>query len=200
MFYGLPVLLCGARGRAIGWHKKFELPHFGIVRSADDTTVGRETAQHQGGRIQVTQQDLQRRLVKGGMHRFQDKVVVLVGLDLFDERFAHRLWSGAVLQELTGIRPPLTEVVIYVNARHTGRMGALLEVSESGCDRYSLTEYFVAIRKLEVVNDVDENQYSRRTVRGLSGWHVLNAEEWCGVKAQERRSWSASIVRGHLSS
>ena len=64
------------------------------------------------------------------MHRFQDKVVVFTRLDLFDERLSRRLGSDTVIEELIHIRPPLTEIVIYVDRRHPGRIGAFLEASE----------------------------------------------------------------------
>jgi hypothetical protein len=48
------------------------------VRSADDTTIGRQTAEQQRRCVQVTQQNLQGRLIKAGMHRLQNEVIVFI--------------------------------------------------------------------------------------------------------------------------
>src|SRR3954451_3235758 len=105
------------------------------------------------------------------MHRLQDKVVVFVGLKLLHEGFSDRVWSDTVIQEFGKIRPPLTEVVIYIKSRHSRGPSSFFETSELWCDRGCVAEHFLAIRKLEVVNDVDENQYGRRMMRSLGGWH-----------------------------
>src|SRR4051812_7952730 len=118
------------------------------------------------------------------MHRFENEVVVLAGSDLFDERFSNCLRPDAIVEELMGVRAPLTEIVVDIDRGHSGRLGAFLQASELGCDRQRLTENLLAVGILKVIDDIDENEHSRRMVRSLSGWHRPNPEEWCGAKAR----------------
>jgi hypothetical protein len=58
------VLALAARRIAIGGYDGLLVPHIGVMRRVENTAVGRQAREYQGGCAQVPQQDIKRGLIK----------------------------------------------------------------------------------------------------------------------------------------
>jgi len=126
----LSVFARRARGAAVPRHDDLQVTHVGVVRRAENAAVGRQAGKDEGRRAEFPQQEVERRLVEARMHRLEDEIIVVVGLELFDEVKAGRLGPQAVLQQLFGIRPPLAEIIVDIDRGNACRAGPLLQASQ----------------------------------------------------------------------
>ncbi len=91
MLKRLSVFPRRARGAAIPRHDNLQVTHVGVVRGAKNAAVGRDARKDEGRRTELPQQEVERRLIEGRMHRFENEIIIVVGLKLFDEVKAGRL-------------------------------------------------------------------------------------------------------------
>ena len=168
MLKRLSVFPRRARGAAVGRHDDLEVTHVGVVRGAENAAVGREAGKDDGRRAEFPQQEVERRLIKGRMHRLEDEIIFVVGPELFDEVKARRLGPQAVLQQLLRIRPPLAEIVVDIDRRNACRAGLLLQAGKRRRNRERLAEDVFSVRKLEMIDHIDEEERDARFMADIA--------------------------------
>ena len=107
-------------------------------------------------------------MVKSGVLRLEDEVILFVRLQEFRNGFAAHPVFEHVAELLPEIRAPLPEIVIDVDHRHPGILGAASESSQMPRRRQCVLEQRITAFELHVVDDVDENQRDRALVRNVA--------------------------------
>src|SRR5690349_6714068 len=83
-----------------------------------------------------------------------------------------------MLNDLFEVRLPLAEVVVHVNAGNARGLCTPLQLCDVFADGERKSQQFVAFRKIEIVDDVDQEQSSFRLVRSRAMKIVTCARHW----------------------
>lgn len=110
------------RAGTVDGNDYFESPHVRVVRCRGETACGREPCEDQRLDLQVLQQNLQRRDVKGRVQRFQDEVILAVRNKGTYKLSAWRFQTPA--NQNFFLASPIAEVVIDIQHRNSKRPGA----------------------------------------------------------------------------
>src|SRR3954452_24817981 len=100
----------------------------------------------------MLQQQFERRLVKSRVLRFEDEIVFRLGKKQFDKWPPQRIRSKAMFDNALQIGPPTPEVIVGIDARHTGASSPFLECRNMRCNLPGGGKEFVSARKIEVVD------------------------------------------------
>src|ERR1700761_1768388 len=98
------------------------------------------------------------------MSWLQHEIVVFVWSNLFDEKPSYRFWTKTISKKLGQIGPPLTEIVVYINNRHSRRSRTCSQASNSRSNWQGLSEHLPAIRKLKVIDHIDQKENGGRWI------------------------------------
>jgi len=179
----LAVFAGRARGAAIARHDDLQVTHVGVMRGAENTAVGRESGKDEGRRAELPQQEVERRLIEGRMHRFEDEIILVGGLELLNEVEARRLGPQAVLQQLFGIRPPLAEIVVDIDRGDACRASPLFEARKRRRNREPPFEDLFSIRELEMIDHIDEKERDARFMADVASglFHDLGSRWGAGT-------------------
>jgi hypothetical protein len=88
--------------------------------------------------------------------RFEDKIIFRLGKKQFDKRQTERVRSKAMFDNAVQIGPPAPEVIVGIDARHTGRSSPFLKRRDVGCNVPGGGKEFVAAWKIKVVDHIDQ--------------------------------------------
>ena len=104
------------------------------------------------------QQDLQRRLKKGRMHRLEHEVILVIRLERLDEWSARAIRCKAAAHKALGIGTPLAEIIVDVDGGDAGAPAPLLEFGQTAGHRQGVFQDLVAVREFEMIDDVNEDE------------------------------------------
>ena len=161
-----------ASGDAVLRHNQLQVAHVGVVRGEEDATVGRDARQDEPLCAKMFKQQLQRRLIKPGMLRLQDEIVVGAGNELLYKRPSADVLAKAVLNDLFEVRLPPAEIIVDVDGGNAQALHTLLERGNGAGHRERLFEKFIAARELEIVDQIDE-QKRRVMVIGSAAMQIV---------------------------
>src|SRR5438552_17045831 len=119
----LLVLFGGVRNNAVGGDRQLVIAHIGVVRGKENAKISSNAGYDQSPDAKISQQRLQRAGKKSGMFRLQDKIIVLLRIELFDERAA--LFLAAMLAQGTKIGAPPPAIIIDGDQGNSGRFGSV---------------------------------------------------------------------------
>src|SRR5438874_3775517 len=105
------------------------------------------------------------------MHRLKDEIIFAIGPKLFDESPARRLRPQAVFEQFIGIRPPLPEIVVDIDDRNACPTRPLFEAPETGRHREVLAKYALSVRKLEMIDRIDDDEGETGFMADVACWH-----------------------------
>lgn len=109
----------------------------------------------------MPQQHVERRLIKGRMHRLQHKIVFRIGLDHLDKVAPRGFVAQAIGQPPSGIRSPIPEVVVDVDRGNMRRARPFLKPGNARRDPSRAFKDPLAIREFEMIDDVDQQKCGR---------------------------------------
>src|SRR5207248_10106573 len=158
----LLVLFCGVRNNAVGGDRQFVIAHIGVVRGKEDAKISSNTGNDKALHAKVSQQCFQRAGKKSGMLRLQDKIIILPGIKLFDERASLPL--AAMLDQSTKIGAPAPEIVIHIDHRNFCRFGSPLQACNFVSQFGNKTGQLLGLGEIEIVNYVHNDQGDLRFV------------------------------------
>ena len=142
------MLASRPRRRTVRRNKQTEIPHFCVVRRAYDAAVRREPRQDQRRRSQM-QQDFQRRLKEGRMHRLEHDVILVVGPPGFDEGSASATRYQAAFHKTLGIGTPLAEIIVDIDGGNARAPAPLLQFGQRTGFGQGVLQDLVGVRELE---------------------------------------------------
>src|SRR5437763_15752015 len=114
------------------------------------------------------------------MLRLQDKIIVLLRIELFDERAALSL--AAMLDQGTKIGAPSPAIIIDVDHGNSGRFGSPLHSGNAVSQGRNETGQLFRLGEIEIVNYVHNDERDLRFVGG--------AAMQISVRTAQRFSWS----------
>ena len=149
-------LLLAVRRDAIAGHVEGEVAHIRVVRGEKHTDIAGDGRQYDSLDTQLLKQNVERRREKARMFGLANEVIVLVGIESLHDRPA----AHAVIETMLNLRPevrlPAAEIVIDVDNGYSRKPGAALELDKLLRHRYRMAQKLVAVRKLQVIDDVDQ--------------------------------------------
>ena len=80
---------------------------------------------------EITEKRFQRRRKKAGMLRLEDKIIVLLRLEERDDLVAPRFVPQAMLHLPAKIGSPAAKIIVHINDRDAGFLGALFRAGEA---------------------------------------------------------------------
>src|SRR6185369_3195256 len=128
------------------------------MRRADDAAVRREPRQDQGSSSQIMQQDLERGLKEGRVHRLEHEIILVIRPDGLDEWSTRTMRFKAAAHQAFGVGTSLAEIVIDVNGRDAGAPAAVLELGQPCRHWQRVFQDLVAIREFEMIDYVDQDE------------------------------------------
>src|SRR2546421_5768092 len=81
---------------------------------------------------------------------------------------AARICPQAVLHLAAEVRLPTAEVIVHINDGNAGFLRALFQPQKLARHRLCVTEKLVRLRKIEVIDDVDQKQRDLRFIRSAA--------------------------------
>jgi hypothetical protein len=105
--------------------------------------------------IQVTQHRVQRGRKETGMLGLEDKIIIGLGFEFFNESLSMLPFVEAMGDLLLKVGLPFAEVVIHVNYRDACGAGAFRESRDSVCEVIGVLHERLIVLELQVVDYID---------------------------------------------
>jgi hypothetical protein len=160
----LAVFFRRVRSRAIRRDHELVIAHVGVVRGEENAKISRDSGKDEFLRAQIAEKCLQRRREKAGMLRLEDKIVVFLRLEQRDNLVTPRFAPKAMLHLPAEIGLPAAKIVVHINDRDPGYLGALFEPKKLPGHRPRETQQLVRLRKIEIVDYINEQQRGLRFI------------------------------------
>jgi ABC-type Fe2+-enterobactin transport system substrate-binding protein len=97
----------------------------------------------------------------------QHEIIIVFGRQLFDYRLAANVGLQTVLDYFGKIRTPAPEVVVDINDRHTGSLGAALEGGKSTGHRQRISQQIFTSLEIDRVNYIDQKKGRLSIIRRM---------------------------------
>src|SRR5688572_661788 len=146
---------CGDR---VARHDQAVLALMRLARRHPDAAVGGNAGKDEGAHAQELEQQLQRRAVEARVTWLEHEVVALLRGDAPHELAARRSGGGAARDQVTRVAAPAAEVVVHVHDGNGVAPGLVQQRDHAVLDALHLTPHARAVRKREVVDQVDDEE------------------------------------------
>src|SRR5205085_3422449 len=132
------------------------ITHVGVICGKEDAKISSNAGYDQPPDAKISQQRLQRAGKKSGVLRLQDKIIVLLRIELFDERAALSL--AAMLDQGTKIGAPSPEIIIDVDHRNSSRFGSPLHSGNAVSQGRNEMGQLFRFGEVEIVNYIHNDE------------------------------------------
>jgi hypothetical protein len=170
---GARMLAHGLRGDTIRRDEEPIPPHIRIIGRQQHTDVPGDSRQHQRADAQRLEEEIQRGRIKARMLGLEHKRVLGVGLQQCGERLPADVLVEAMAQPLLKVGLPAATMVIDIYARHPRVLGTAFQCRNPFRHGEGLFEQGFAVRKGEIMNDINEEEGDRGSIRGIAMSIVL---------------------------
>ena len=164
---GVVIFSGGIGNDAVAGNEQFEIPHVSVVGGEEDANVAGNAGEDEFFCAEMRKEEIEPGGIKSGMLGFEHEIILLGGAYSADERLGGAARLQAVIHLSLKVGAPAAEVVVDVDDWRAGGVRFSLERQKFFAHGQRRVQERPASGKVEVVDDIDEQEGPRGFVRGV---------------------------------